>query len=56
MRMTFYFDDEASGEDFFVDRDTLEEAIKVANEYFEDPKFISVISDEEAEYWGLDTY
>ena len=53
---TFYFIDEATGEDFFVEADTIKEARAIANENFEDPTFIRIVSYEEAEDLGFDTY
>ena len=53
---TFYFIDEATGEDFFVEADTIKEARAIANENFEDPTFVRRVSYEEAEDLGFDTY
>ena len=56
----FLFYDGVTGEDFLVEvHDTptaLEEARKIAKENFEAPALIRVMSDEEAEMLGLDTY
>ena len=53
---TFYFIDEETGEEFLIETTDKKKAIKMAHEYFEDPKFISEISEYEAEMSGLDTY
>ena len=52
----FYFVDDATGEDFIVEADTLRDAIHIASAYFEDPQFLREISDYEAEMIGVDTY
>ena len=53
---TFYFIDEATGEEFFVEADTIREAREIAFQNFEDPTFIRIVSYEEAEDLGFDTY
>lgn len=52
----FLFRDEETGEEFFVQEDTLEKAKEIANDIFSEPTFISIFSDVEAEWAGLDTY
>ena len=54
--LNFYFVDDATGEDFIVEADTLRDAIHIASAYFEDPQFLREISDYEAEMIGVDTY
>lgn len=67
--LNFWFVDEESGEEFFVElackkgtlrknaiQQLLPEAKEIAENYFEAPKLIDVISPEEAERMGLDTY
>ena len=56
MERTFWFEDYDTGEEFFVEVPTKEEAIKIARTYFADPSLIDVIDIEEAEMMGLDTY
>lgn len=53
---TFYFIDKESGEEFFVEEYSLEAAIKIAEENFENPHFIEEVDEEFAEYMGFDTY
>lgn len=57
-RYTYWFLDHETGEEFFVelDRDDRFEAIGTAQEYFKSPQFIDMVSLEEAEAMGLDTY
>ena len=52
----FYFVDDATGEDFIVEADTLRDAIHIATTYFEEQQFLREISDYEAEMIGVDTY
>lgn len=56
MMRNFLFRDEETGEEFFVQEDTLEKAKEIANDIFSEPTFISIFSDVEAEWAGLDTY
>lgn len=56
MMRNFLFRDEETGEEFFVQEDTLEKAKEIANDIFSEPTFISIFSDVEAECAGLDTY
>ncbi len=53
---TFYFEDMVSGEEFFVEEITKEKAKAVAEEYFEQPHLYGEVSEEFAEWMGLDTY
>ena len=55
MKNYLYFD-RASGEEFIVEALNKEEAQETAEMYFEDPILDSLISDDEAEMLGLDTY
>ena len=56
----FLFVDGLTGEEFLVEvHDTptaKDEAIKIAKENFQIPKLICQMTDEEAEWLGLDTY
>lgn len=52
----FLFRDEETGEEFFVQEDSLERAMKIASDIFSEPIFLSIFSDVEAEWTGLDTY
>ena len=53
---TYYFEDLATGEEFFVEEKNVESAQVVAEEFFEEPKFIEEVSLTFAEWLGLDTY
>ena len=53
---TFWFYDEVSGEEFFVEAFDEMEAIETAYEYFEKPIFREEVSFFEAECMGYDTY
>ena len=52
----YYFEDEPSGEQFIVGADDVEEAYKIAEEYFEEPECYYIMTDFEAESSGLDEY
>ena len=54
---TFWFTDEESGDEFFVEAENKRVATAIAREYFGDEvKCHGTISREEADYWGYDTY
>lgn len=53
---TFYFYDRATCEEFFVESDTMENAMAEAKKYFESPRLCDVVTEEWAEMMGLDTY
>lgn len=61
----YLFEDEESGELFFVEiikdggksnLDCLKEAIKIAKENFDSPRYLNKVSPEVAETYGYDTY
>lgn len=52
----FLFRDEETGEEFFVQTDTLDKATETAKSLFYSPVFLDIFSDVEAEWAGLDTY
>lgn len=52
----YKFTDDETGEEFFVQTDTLTEANEIAHEYFERPFYDGKYTDIEAEWYGLDTY
>ena len=58
--MQFYKDylffDEETGENFFVETDSLASAVEIAREYFDEPTFVDVYTSAEAEVLGFDTY
>ena len=60
----FLFHDNATGEDFLVElqmdgselEDLLAQAQEIADENFSDAEFQEVVSEEDAEMMGIDTY
>lgn len=54
--MTWEFTDLNTGEDFFVEANTIDEAMDIADEYFEEPKCYGTVPEEYAEAMGYDTY
>lgn len=52
----YLFKDMETGENFFVETDSKENAIKIANQYFDNARCIMRLDVEDAERWGLDTY
>lgn len=52
----YLFCDNESGEEFFVECETKEEAISIARYNFEDPELICRCTPFEADLRGLDTY
>ena len=52
----FLFRDEETGEEFFVQTETLDKAKETAESLFTEPTFLDIFSDTEAEWAGLDTY
>ena len=53
---TYWFTDRESGEDFFVEAATPQEARATARDYFDRPAYRSEVSTEWAEMQGWDTY
>lgn len=53
---TFYFEDLETGENFFVECETIAEAIDTAKTYFQRPRFLGIVDTEWAEIMGFDTY
>ena len=58
--MKFYKDylffDEETGENFFVETNSLAKAVEIAREYFDEPTFVEIYTVAEAEILGFDTY
>lgn len=54
--MTCLFYDNETGEEFFVERENEKECKDIAKLYFNEPVLIDVVSEEYAEWLGLDTY
>lgn len=53
---TYYFEDLETGENFFVECETIPKAIDIAETYFRRPRFLGIVSTEWAEIMGFDTY
>ena len=53
---TFHCEDLETGENFFVESDTIANAIDTARKYFERPRFLGIVSSEWAEIYWFDTY
>ena len=54
---TYWFKDEKTGEEFFVKQENKEKAFEVAKNFFGDEiKCFGRISEQEAEFYGYDTY
>lgn len=55
--LNYKFEDVETGEIFFVQQYSLEEAIEDAKKWFKEPVFLrEIYEDEEAEMLGYDTY
>ena len=52
----FLFTDYATGEDFIVGANDLEEAYEMAKDYFIEPRYQCELTEGEAEASGLDEY
>jgi hypothetical protein len=52
----YLFEDMETGEEFFVETDSKEEALRVANTYFEEPRLLMICTPEDADILGYDTY
>ena len=53
---TWYFEEIETGEEFFVEAETKEEAKEKIKDYFEAVKCYGTVTEFEAEMMGLDTY
>lgn len=53
---TYLFVDRVSGEEFFVEAESWTKANKIACIWFEEPHNCGVVTDEEADALGYDTY
>ena len=53
---TYWFIDEETGEEFFVETTNVYLAKAIAKKYFDAPKMIGRVTYSEAEIMGLDTY
>lgn len=54
--MYYLFVDDESGENFFVEADSKEEAREIALENFERPKLCNIMSADESEWYPYDVY
>jgi len=52
----YLFNDNETGEDFFVNTDTKDAAVRTANFYFSEPILIDVLTEEESEWYPYDVY
>lgn len=52
----YLFEDEVTGEEFLVGAFKSSQALAIAQENFEAPRYIGKVSEEEAEASGLDEY
>ena len=52
----YLFYDDETGEEFFVECDTKEQATKTAKSLFNAPIYKAKFTPDEAEWYGLDTY
>ena len=52
----YLFEDLASGEEFIVGANTVDEAMNIALEYFDEPLYQCMLTEFEAEASGLDEY
>ena len=52
----YLFEDDETGEVFFVECETLEEAKRVARDNFDTPKYLGKYTVDEAEDLGYDTF
>lgn len=52
----YLFKDVETGEEFFVECDTKEEATTTAKMYFKEPRLLMICTPEEADILGYDTY
>ena len=53
---TYYFEDLETGLNFFVQCETIAEAIDTAKTCFQRPRFLGIVDTEWAEIMGFDTY
>ena len=53
---TYYFEDLETGLNFFVQCETIAEAIDTAKTCFQRPRFLGIVDAEWAEIMGFDTY
>lgn len=56
MDNNYLYEDNVSGEMFYVQADNRHDADIIAQRWFEEPMFIRVDSDERADQLGYDTY
>ena len=52
----YFFEDVETGEEFFVEVETEEEAIEIAERFFDEPVLKGIFSPEDADILGYDTY
>ena len=52
----YWFIDNETGEEFFVQTDDINKAKETAKTYFQKPILLDIVDDEIAEMYGFDTY
>ena len=52
----YLFKDMETEEKFFVEAETKDEAIEIAQTYFTEPRFLVICTPEDADILGYDTY
>lgn len=52
----FWFMDTETGEEFFVETESVNDALTIANYYFKSPILLDIITPDEADILGYDTY
>ena len=53
---TYYFEDLETGEEFFVESESLRDARETAYKYFTEPNYLGEVTEQFAEMAGFDTY
>ena len=56
MIKTYWFVDNVTGEEFFVEEENAKKARYIARLYFEEPVLYGTVDEETAEWYGFDTY
>lgn len=54
--MYYLFVDDESGKNFFVEADSKKEAREIAEEYFDAPDLVDVMTAEQSEWYPYDVY
>lgn len=54
--MYYLFVDNESSENFFVEAESKDEAREIANDYFDRPRLVDVMTAEQSEWYPYDVY